>query len=186
MTGPSAFSREEFAAVMTAARADAPWAYTRLFESLSGPVRGYVAARGAEDPDAVTSEVFLGAFRNLASFEGDVDDFRSWIFTIAHRRLVDDLRRQRRRLPTTPLDVGRHDPGADDTTQVVLGRLEHSELAPALDALRPQERDVVLLRVVGGLDVAAVAKILGLREGHVRVLQHRALSALREAISEDA
>jgi len=93
--------------MLDAARACAAWACTQIFDSLGGPVRGYLAARGAEDPDDLTSEVFLGVFRNLHTFEGDADDFRTWIFTIAHHRLVDDRRRRARRPRTTPLDPAR-------------------------------------------------------------------------------
>ena len=177
----------EFPSVLAAARADAPWAFRRIFEALSGPVRGYLQGQGALDPDDLTSDVFLGAFRNLDSFEGDVDAFRSWIFTIAHRRLIDERRRRRRRLPTTPFDPGRHDVEADvDPERAMLGDLEHGELAPLLAALRPLERGALLLRVVAGLSVEQAAAVLEVTPGHVRVLQHRALSALRRALDDGA
>lgn len=175
----------EFPSVLAAARADAPWAYTRIFQALSGPVRGYVQTRGARDPDDVTSEVFLGAFRNLESFDGDLDDFRSWIFTIAHRRLVDDHRRRSRQPATTSLDPTRHDVAAEDEpAAALLEDLEHSDLKPLLDRLRPLERDTLLLRVVAGLDVEQAAAVLQVRPGHLRVLQHRALNALRDALED--
>jgi RNA polymerase sigma-70 factor (ECF subfamily) len=177
----------EFHAMLDAARAGAAWACTRIFDSLSGPVRGYLAARGAQDPDDLTSEVFLGVFRNLHTFEGDGDDLRTWIFTIAHHRLVDDRRRRARRPRTTPLDPSRHDtPGDDDPIDNVVDGLQDSSLAPYLAQLRPLERDTVLLRVVAGLDVEQTAAVLGVRAGHVRVLQHRALNALRSALEQDA
>jgi RNA polymerase sigma-70 factor (ECF subfamily) len=176
----------EFPSVLTAARADAPWAYRRIFEALSGPVRGYLQARGATDPEDLTSEVFLGAFRNLDSFEGDLDAFRSWIFTIAHRRMIDERRRELRRPRTTQLDPERHDVAADmDPAGAVLGELEHSHLGPLLADLRPLERDALLLRVVAGLDVEQAAAVLEVTPGHLRVLQHRALSALRRAVADE-
>lgn len=177
----------EFPSVLAAARADAPWAYRRIFEALSGPVRGYLRGRGATDPDDLTSEVFLGAFRNLESFEGDLDAFRSWLFTIAHRRIVDDHRRRLRRPRTTSFDPQRHDVEAVvDPETATLGELEHGELGPLLADLRPLEREVLLLRVVAGLAVEQVAAVLAITPGHVRVLQHRALSALRRALESGA
>lgn len=175
----------EFPSLLTAACADAPWAYTRLFQALSGPVRGYLQARGARDPDDLTSEVFLGAFRNLCTFEGSLDDFRSWIFTIAHRRLIDERRRRGREPVTTSLDPKRHDVTTnEEPTAVVLHDLAHSDLKPLLDRLRPMERDALLLRVVAGLDVEQAAAVLEVKPGHLRVLQHRALAALRAALED--
>ncbi len=54
---------------------------------------GYLRVQGAREPEDLTSEVFLGAFRGLSGFSGDEDQFRSWVFTIAHRRLTDERRR---------------------------------------------------------------------------------------------
>ena len=177
----------EFPSVLAAARADAPWAYRRIFEAFRGPVRGYLQGQGADEPDDLTSDVFLGAFRNLPSFGGDLDAFRSWLFTIAHRRLIDERRRRRRRPSTTPLDPGRHDLEAGvDPEDAVLGELEHGDLGPLLAALRPVERDALLLRVVAGLSVEQAAAVLEVTPNHLRVLQHRALSALRGAIERGA
>ncbi|HJV08999.1 MAG TPA: sigma factor, partial [Acidimicrobiales bacterium] len=78
--------REPFERVLAAAQADAPWAYERLYRSLSPSVCGYLRIQGAADPEDLTSEVFLGAFA------GDEAQFRSWVFTIAHRRLTDERR----------------------------------------------------------------------------------------------
>ncbi|MDQ3898439.1 MAG: sigma-70 family RNA polymerase sigma factor, partial [Actinomycetota bacterium] len=84
--------REGFERVLSAAQADAPWAYEQLFRSLSPAVCGYLRLQGADDPDDLTSEVFLGAFRRIRSFSGDEAQFRAWVFTIAHRRLIDERR----------------------------------------------------------------------------------------------
>lgn len=184
---PSGLDPVEFPTVLAAARAGAPWAYRRIFEALSGPVRGYLQGRGASEPDDLTSEVFLGAFRNLDAFEGDVEAFRSWIFTIAHRRMIDERRQLRRRPRTTQLDPQKHDVETDvDPERAVLGELEHSDLGPLLTALRPLERDALLLRVVAGLSVEQAAAVLEVTPNHLRVLQHRALSALRRAVGSGA
>jgi RNA polymerase sigma factor (sigma-70 family) len=78
--------------VLSAAQADAAWAYERLYRMLSPSVCGYLRVQGAADPEDLTSEVFLGAFRRIGSFAGDEGQSRSWVFTIAHRRLTDERR----------------------------------------------------------------------------------------------
>ena len=81
--------RVPFAEVLAAAQANAGWAFRRLFDDLARPVVGYLRLQGAPDPDDLANEAFLGAFSNIDRFEGDEEAFRSWVFTIAHRRLVD-------------------------------------------------------------------------------------------------
>ena len=84
---------ESFESILSAARGDAGWAYERLYRDLSPAVCGYLRLQGAREPEDLTSEVFIGAFRGLGSFVGSEAQFRSWIFTIAHRRLIDERRR---------------------------------------------------------------------------------------------
>jgi RNA polymerase sigma factor (sigma-70 family) len=77
-----------------AARVGGEWAFSLLWEDLSGPVAGYLRARGVHDVEDVTSEVFLAAFKGIRGFQGNGDSFRSWLFTIAHHRSVDAIRHQ--------------------------------------------------------------------------------------------
>jgi DNA-directed RNA polymerase specialized sigma24 family protein len=88
---------------LTAAQAGAAWALERIYEGLSPAVAGLFRAQGVDDPDDLTSEVFVGVLRNLAWFDGDTKSFRSWVFTIAYRRLADEHRRVARRPAPLPL-----------------------------------------------------------------------------------
>ena len=83
--------------VLAAAQAGAAWAFETLYRDLAPAVTGYLRLHGAAEPDDLASETFLGVFRGLSGFAGNEDALRSWVFTIAHRRLVDDWRRRSRR-----------------------------------------------------------------------------------------
>jgi RNA polymerase sigma-70 factor (ECF subfamily) len=72
-----------------------PWAFERLYADLAPVVAGYLRVQGAAEPEDLTSEVFLGVFTGIDSFEGSETQFRSWVFTIAYSRLVDERRRRR-------------------------------------------------------------------------------------------
>ena len=85
--------RRRFESALAAACTGSPEAYTRIFTALAPVVEGYLRLQGASEPEDLTSEVFLAVLRNLRTFEGDEPGFRSWVFTIAHRRLVDERRR---------------------------------------------------------------------------------------------
>lgn len=166
-----------FPEVLAAARCGAEWAWERLYESIAGGVRGYLAAQGAADPDDLTGEVLLQLVRGLPRFEGDEAAFRSWVFLVAHHRLIDERRRTRRDAtladkqqpagPAPSADVGALDAETD------------AEWRQRLSGLSDDQRHVILLRVVAGLPAEQVALILGKRVGTVRVLQHRALARLR-------
>src|SRR4051812_49753163 len=86
-----------FEDVLAAAQAGAGWAFEQLYRDLAPTVTGYLRLHGAAEPDDLASETFLGVFTGLAGFAGDEDALRAWVFTIAHRRLVDDWRRRSRR-----------------------------------------------------------------------------------------
>ncbi|MEX2487162.1 MAG: RNA polymerase sigma factor [Nitriliruptoraceae bacterium] len=168
--------------MLAAAQADAPWALQRLYEDLAPAVTGYLRLRGAQEPDDLASEAFLSVFRNVTTFTGNEPAFRSWVFTIAHRRLVDERRRQRRR---PDIDVFAELPslaGGDVETEA-FGLLGSAWVRDVLEELTPEQRDVVLLRVLGDLSVDEVASIVGKRPGAVRALQHRGLDRLRGVLA---
>jgi RNA polymerase sigma factor (sigma-70 family) len=172
-----------FGEVLTAARIGAPWALRCLYEDLEPVVSGYLRLRGADEPEDVASEAFLHVFRRLSGFEGDEAAFRSWVFTIVHRRLIDERRRNGRRPDTAPLE--HLPPQVDgDVEEEALDRFEHAWIEDVLSDLSPEQRDVILLRIIADMSVDEVARIVGKRAGAVRALQHRALLRLRRHLSD--
>ncbi|MCZ7535757.1 MAG: sigma-70 family RNA polymerase sigma factor [Acidimicrobiia bacterium] len=159
-----------------------------LYRSVAPAVLGYMRGHGASEPEDLTSEVFVGVMRALSRFRGDESDFRSWVFTIAHRRLVDERRSNAR---ISDRHVGPHEPGVtgpsyDGPEDAILDRLAARPVVRALEDLTPDQRSVVLLRIIADLPVADVACILGKREGAVKTLQRRALAALARAVEPAA
>ena len=169
-----------FDSVLAAAQVGAGWARTRLYESLAPAVAGYVRAQGVEDPEDVTSDVFVAVLTRLSSFEGDEQQFRSWVFTIAYRRVVDGWRARPKAGAAAP---ARTAPAAED---VALTRLGGERVAELLSTLTPDQRQVLALRVVADLSLEQVADLLGKPVGAVKSLQHRAHAALRRQISGEA
>lgn len=180
---------ESFDSALTAARHGEAWAWTALYRDLAGQVRGYLAGRGAADPEDLASETFLQVARGLSSFHGGESEFRSWVFVIAHRRLIDE-RRTAGRAPAVvagpDADHALHEVPVGSAEDEAIGGLTSAELAAHLARLTDEQRDVVMLRVVGDFSVRDTAAILGKSEGAIKVLQHRAIAALRSAFSGDA
>ena len=174
---------EGFQRVLSAAQADAPWAYEQLYRSLSPAVCGYLRLRGAADPDDLTSEVFLGAFRGIGSFSGDEEQFRAWVFTIAHRRLTDERRAVACR--PRPADCELPDRPGGDVEEEALRRLSAERVRALCTGLAGDQGDVLLLRLVSGLTVDAVAGILGKTPGAVKALQRRGVAAIRRQLERE-
>ncbi|HEY8525152.1 MAG TPA: sigma-70 family RNA polymerase sigma factor [Acidimicrobiales bacterium] len=175
----------QFPAVLDGVRVGEPWAFDRVFRTLAPMVAGYLRAQGAAEPDDLTSEVFLGVLRNAGRFEGDEAAFRSWVFTIAHRRLTDERRRRGRHPALEPL-AHAAEAAAPDDVEAAVGEALGTDRVRALCAqLSPDQRDVVLMRLVGRLTVDEVATALGRTPGAVKALQRRAFRALDRALERE-
>ncbi|WP_165367397.1 RNA polymerase sigma factor [Phytoactinopolyspora endophytica] len=168
--------------MLDAARAQAPWAFERLYTELAPAVAGYLRLQGAREPEDLVSDIFMGVFAGLSSFDGTEKQFRSWVFTIAHRRLIDERRRLARRA-STPTDeasvLDRLGGDAEQDALDVIGRRRVYELCALLS---DDQREVVLLRIVADLTVEQVAQVVGKSAGAVKALQRRGLNAIRKRI----
>jgi RNA polymerase sigma factor (sigma-70 family) len=168
--------------VLHAAQAGGAWAFEVLYRDLSPSVTGYLRLHGAVEPDDLASETFLGVFTGLAGFTGDESDLRAWVFTIAHRRLVDDWRRRSRRpqLADDPGDLAEHLGG--DVEEDALVRVGAEKVERMCSGLPADQRSVLLLRILADLTVEQVAAVLGRSVASVKALQRRGLRTLRDRI----
>ena len=174
---------DTFEHLLVAARAGGEWAWERLYGGLAPSVAGYLRAHGAAEPDDLVGEVFLQVVRGLDGFEGGEHQFRAWVFTIAHRRLVDDLRRRARR-PVAPAEhhVLEAAAGAGgDVEDDAEAALDEARVREAIEGLPPDQRSVLLLRIIGDLTIEEIARALGKRPGAVKALQRRALRRIERA-----
>ena len=168
-----------FPSVLEAARGGRQWAFERLYQTTAPVVAGYLRLQGSPDPDDLTNEVFLSVFRALGSFEGDEDDFNSWLFTIAHRRLVDERRAAGRRVPIAHLDTALAETSGGDVEEEAIRQMSVDRVRQLCERLSPDQRDVLLLRLVAGLTIDQVAEALGKSATAVKALQRRGLAGVR-------
>ncbi|MGR0318651.1 RNA polymerase sigma factor [Agromyces sp. ZXT2-3] len=180
---PASAGAEQFASVLLAAQAGARWANTRLWNDHAPAVAAFLRARGSREPEDLTSEVFLAVFDRLGDFDGGAADFRAYVFTIAYRRLADELRRRSRRGDTAEWSQELDDRRAPSAEEEAVGRLGDRSARDLIDSLAPDQRDVMVLRIIGDLTVEQVAQVLGKRPGAVKALQRRALESLRRKIA---
>ena len=172
----------DFHGVLAGAKSGAEWAWAAIYRDLVGPVTGYLFARGAADADDLASETFFQVARDIASFEGEERGFRSWVFAIAHHRLLDSRRAAQRRPRVTALVEPVPEPAGGNTEDEALDRLATAQVLAALERLTEDQRAVLALRVIGDLSLEQTAQVLARRTGAVKALQYRALLALQREI----
>jgi RNA polymerase sigma-70 factor, ECF subfamily len=176
--------------LLAAASRREQWAITLLFRAYQPLLLRYFRAQTPAVADDLAGEVWVAVARGLHRFAGDEAGFRAWLFTIARRRIIDHRRIAGRRR-TDPVRHERLDRPAEvgdarDPCSVVVDRIgaQHA-VELILTGLSPDQADAVLLRVVAGLDVAEVARIMDRSPGAVRVLCHRALRRLAPLLVEE-
>jgi RNA polymerase sigma-70 factor, ECF subfamily len=172
-----------FEAVLAAAAAGDEQAFARLWRDLQPAVLRYLQVAAAPAAEDLAADTWLAVIGGLGRFRGDERAFRAWIFTVARHRAID-WHRQARRRPTEPIPAERlsQRPAPDDPVgQMLEGQSTRAALALVAE-LPADQAEVVALRVLGGLEVAEVARIVGKRPGTVRVLTHRGLRRLAERV----
>jgi RNA polymerase sigma-70 factor (ECF subfamily) len=136
------------------------------------------------DPDDVTSDVFIGMLGNLHRFDGGRAEFRRWLMTIAHRRLVDHQRRlfRDRSEPAEPATLDRSARRA--TVTELCPVTVDEDLIAAFARLTEAQREVLALRFLADVSLQEVSEIIGRPVPAVKSLQNRGLASLRRSIGE--
>jgi RNA polymerase sigma-70 factor (ECF subfamily) len=155
---------------LMAARQREPAAVTRVYTAYAPALfRFFMASIGdRHEAQDLTGSVFLSAIEALPGFRGPVEALGGWLFRIARHDLYDYRRKQARSPGLAPL--------AEEEPPV--GSVEDSLVMAALQQLSPDQREVLLLRMFGGLTAHEVAAALGKTTGAVKALQHRGLASL--------
>ena len=169
----------EFESILTAAQAGADWAWRKIYDDLHGTLVGYFRVQGAGDPEALASDVLLRLARSISGFSGSYDRFRSWVFTVAHNRLIDDRRQKGRRVTQVAADAN-HEPVGGDVETEAMQQISNEWVRSALDILTPDQREVIGLRILGGFTIGQIAEITHKRPGAVKAAQRRGLKRIAE------
>jgi RNA polymerase sigma-70 factor (ECF subfamily) len=149
----------------------------RAFRAHYGQVYRYLRRRTGDDGRAeeLAQEVFVDAAAALPDFGPDAPSPLAWLYTVAHRRFVDEARRRSR-------DASLHD---DPPLPVEYGEELASVLTVAFERLPDDQRTVLALKLLRGLRFKEIAASLGIGEGAAKMRFQRALAALREELERE-
>jgi RNA polymerase sigma-70 factor (ECF subfamily) len=150
-----------------------------------------LVARMVHDPalaEDLAQDSFLKAFTHLASYD-PACKFSNWILKIAHNTAIDYLRRGQ---PATTVLDEQHPASALDTLRSSIPGphvlAERRQLADAfddaIDRLRPEYREIVVLRYQEDLSYEEIAEVLSLPIGTVKSYLHRARAELAETMKQ--
>lgn len=157
-------------------RAMEPSAWRALFEAQYGAMYRYAYLRVGNQHEAedIAASVFAEAVRGIGKFNYRGVPVARWLYGIAHHQTVDVLQKRR---PTAPLDAA-----MPDGQSAIADVAERSDLSDGLAALKEEHREVLLLRFIEDRSVRDTAEAMRKTEGAIKVLQGRALNALRRRL----
>jgi RNA polymerase sigma-70 factor, ECF subfamily len=160
-------------------------AFGELYERYAPAVFRFLSSQlqNSLDAEDMVGEVFLKAWRALPGFRDRGAPFSAFLFRIAHNSLIDHYRTRPHRREHLDLDdQPLPDPHPEPMEQMV-AKLDLQELRRVLSTLREDYRTVLVARYISDLTHEETALMMGRSAGAVRVLQHRALTALRKQMN---
>ena len=168
-----------FSVVLAASKGGDEEAFACLFRAVQPVLLGYLRVIAPEAAEDVAGDTWLQVVAGLARFRGGEDAFRAWVFTIARHRAIDAARARARRR-TVPLEQNEvanrlTTPAASD---LALEAMSTRAVLAMLSELPRDQAEIIVLRVVAGLGVEDVARMVGKKPGAVRVAAHRGLRRL--------
>lgn len=159
-----------------------PAAWQALFDANHARLYRFAYARTGDSSAAeeIAAEVFVAAAKGIRRYRQQGSPISAWLFRIARNLTADHLDR-RRRAPQLPLDgfevAG---DGWEDAAN------NAADIAHALSRLTSGQQEVLVLRFFGGCSLEEAAVAMGKRVGAIKVLQHRALAAMRRELTAEA
>lgn len=159
-------------------------AIRKLYETYRQDVYRYLVSltRDTALAEDLLSETFIGAIRSLPKFRGKAD-VRTWLFTIARRKWIDHLRKEKIVLSPEEL-TERYFSETADPERTVLHRETAARIRELLNEGPPRSKKVVLLRIEG-YSSREIAQKLGISENSVRVIDHRVRKHIRDILLKE-
>ena len=158
-------------------------ALVKIFDLYSFSLFNY-AARLCSDPvlaDHIVGDVFAKLLEQLSAGNGPRTNLKSYLYETAYHLIIDETRYSKRRAPLEVAGLLRQEPQAGSTRmddQILFQQILHA----MRDQLTDDQRHVIVLRFLEEFSLRETAMIMGKTINHVKVIQNRALAALRKSM----
>lgn len=159
-------------------------AFAKIYDFFITPIYRYVFYKvNKEDVEDIVETLFLKVWENINKYKKQKQkNFKAWIYRIAHNLVVDHYRLTREHSSLEPwIPDKKREVNPIDMTQL---SLNNDNLKVAISKLRKNYQQVIILKFINELSNTEIAEILKKNEGTVRILQFRALKALKSSLEE--
>jgi RNA polymerase sigma-70 factor, ECF subfamily len=174
---------DDFARVLADAQGGIEDQFAVLWRDANPALLRYLRVLAPENAEDIAAETWVSVIRGLPRFIGDEPAWRAWLFTTARRRLIDQARLRKRHPAESLEEISQAEvPSTPDTAKIALDNLATESALALLSRLPQPQAEVIMLRVVAGLDTDVVATMLGKSPGNVRVMAHRGLKKLESLL----
>lgn len=178
---------EGFPKVLRAAADGDGAAFAMLWRDTHPPLLRYLWVAAGDAAEDLASDVWLDVARRIAKFKGGEPEFRGWLFTLARRKVIDRHRYEARHPESPTGDIEPLDrPASDDTFAAALEDISTVAALTLIATLPRDQAEIIVLRVVVGMDATEVARVVGKSPGAVRVAAHRGLRTLSARLAAQA
>lgn len=169
--------------IVAAAKKGDSASFGKLYDHYVKPIYRFIAVKVSirQEAEDLTHEVFLSAWQKLPGFTFQGFPFSSWLYRIARNRVIDHYRTRKQHADINEVDEGllgiidSHEAGVDSSMSL-------KKIYAAMKELNADQQDVLVLRFVDDLSPKEIAEVLDKTEGSVRIIQHRAVEALKKKL----
>lgn len=161
-------------------------AFGKIYDLLLDRIYRFVFFRVGrrEDAEDITEAVFLKAWQALGSYREVGPPFEAWLFRICRNLVIDHwrTRKQNISIEAVPDIVDNRSMLPDDEVD---HKIQMEEVMGSLEKIKSSYKEIIIMKFVEEKSNEEISEILGKPKDHVRVLQSRAIKALKKVLEED-
>ena len=176
-------SRESDITLLDAAKQMDREALVQIFDTYSPAIYNYAfrLCNDARMADYIVGDVFAKLLEHLSAGRGPSSNLRSYLYEMAYHMVVDESRYSNRTIKLEKVDLMPHDEYSANIN--VEDKILYKAIMRAIRTnLTVDQRHVIVLRFLEGFSIHETAVIIGKAESNIKVIQNRAIAAIRKAL----
>lgn len=167
--------------LVQAAKAGRSDAMSQLYDFYADPIYKFIFYKTMhrETAEDLTSQVFFKVLEKLATFDSAKSSFRTWLYTVARNTVIDHYRTQKQNKNIEDVwDLS----SKEEVDEIVENRMQLEKVQEALKDLKPEQREVILLRLWQGMTYQEIAEATGRSESACKMTYSRAMKLVKNNI----